>query len=101
MWGQRLKRRLPDAPYFELSPAGHCPHHEAPGPVNNLVTMWIGGSSSPSPLEIEVGASWQERCPLTGREVSVTLLDGSPRNMFERIDALISKLFFDVANGFN
>jgi pimeloyl-ACP methyl ester carboxylesterase len=30
IWGQRLKRRLPEAQYLELAPAGHCPHHEAP-----------------------------------------------------------------------
>lgn len=29
-WGQRAKQRNPDAIYYELSPAGHCPHHEAP-----------------------------------------------------------------------
>ncbi|KAG0616962.1 hypothetical protein M758_5G155500 [Ceratodon purpureus] len=29
-WGQRAKQRNPDAVYYELSPAGHCPHHEAP-----------------------------------------------------------------------
>lgn len=29
-WGQRTKHRNPEAVYYELSPAGHCPHHEAP-----------------------------------------------------------------------
>ena len=99
MWGQRLKRRIPDAAYFELSPAGHCPHHEAPGPVNNLVSMWIASLDSRGRLDMDVGASWQERCPVTGRDVSVSLLDGSPRNVFEQIDALIYRAFFDVRNG--
>lgn len=30
LWGYRLKRALPSALYYELSPCGHCPHHEAP-----------------------------------------------------------------------
>ncbi len=29
-WGQRVKQHVPDAVYYELSPVGHCPHHEAP-----------------------------------------------------------------------
>lgn len=26
---------------IELSPAGHCPHHEAPGPFNSLAVNWV------------------------------------------------------------
>jgi hypothetical protein len=29
-WGQQVKQHVPDAVYYELSPVGHCPHHEAP-----------------------------------------------------------------------
>lgn len=30
IWGLQVKRQLPEAPYYELSPAGHCPHDEVP-----------------------------------------------------------------------
>ncbi|KAF6151096.1 hypothetical protein GIB67_042431 [Kingdonia uniflora] len=29
-WGLRVKRQVPEAPYYEISPAGHCPHDEVP-----------------------------------------------------------------------
>eukprot|EP00775_Hariotina_reticulata_P005832 gene5832-6073_t len=41
LWGQRLKRALPAAQYLELTPAGHCPHHEAPMAINNIITTWV------------------------------------------------------------
>lgn len=41
MWGARIKRERPDATYFEVSPAGHCAHHEAPAAVNLLLAEWI------------------------------------------------------------
>ncbi|CAI9102915.1 OLC1v1001289C2 [Oldenlandia corymbosa var. corymbosa] len=30
IWGLQVKRQLPEAPYYEISPAGHCPHDEIP-----------------------------------------------------------------------
>lgn len=30
VWGLQVKREVPDAPYYEISPAGHCPHDEVP-----------------------------------------------------------------------
>lgn len=30
VWGLQVKRRVPEAPYYEISPAGHCPHDEVP-----------------------------------------------------------------------
>ncbi|KAJ1467609.1 Alpha/Beta hydrolase protein [Baffinella frigidus] len=41
LWGHRAKRLLSAAPYWEISPAGHCPHHEAPEAVNFLMTRWL------------------------------------------------------------
>ena len=28
--GMQVKNQVPDAPYYEISPAGHCPHDEVP-----------------------------------------------------------------------
>ncbi|XP_057797973.1 pheophytinase, chloroplastic [Salvia miltiorrhiza] len=41
IWGLQVKRRVPDAPYYEISPAGHCPHDEVPEVVNFLLRGWI------------------------------------------------------------
>ncbi|GAV80138.1 Abhydrolase_6 domain-containing protein [Cephalotus follicularis] len=41
IWGLQVKRQLPDAPYYEISPAGHCPHDEVPEAVNYLLRGWI------------------------------------------------------------
>lgn len=41
IWGLQVKRQLPEAPYYEISPAGHCPHDEVPEVVNYLLRGWI------------------------------------------------------------
>ncbi|KAI3448842.1 hypothetical protein Pfo_005507 [Paulownia fortunei] len=41
IWGLQVKRQVPDAPYYEISPAGHCPHDEVPEVVNFLMRGWI------------------------------------------------------------
>lgn len=41
IWGLQVKRQVRDAPYFEISPAGHCPHDEVPEVVNYLLRGWI------------------------------------------------------------
>jgi pimeloyl-ACP methyl ester carboxylesterase len=30
IWGIKVKKQVPEAPYYEISPAGHCPHDEVP-----------------------------------------------------------------------
>ncbi|XVF79677.1 hypothetical protein PTKIN_Ptkin15bG0008700 [Pterospermum kingtungense] len=30
IWGLQVKKQVPEAPYYEISPAGHCPHDEVP-----------------------------------------------------------------------
>ncbi|XP_043724545.1 pheophytinase, chloroplastic [Telopea speciosissima] len=41
IWGLQVKQKMPEAPYFEISPAGHCPHDEVPEVVNYLLRGWI------------------------------------------------------------
>ncbi|CAH2072818.1 unnamed protein product, partial [Thlaspi arvense] len=41
IWGKKIKREMPNAPYYEISPAGHCPHDEVPEVVNYLMRGWI------------------------------------------------------------
>ena len=66
LWGQRLKRVIKNATYYELSPVGHCPNDEAPEAVNlvieSLVRDWffndsdddaVKASSVPLPKSIQ------------------------------------------------
>lgn len=41
IWGLQVKHQVPDAAYYEISPAGHCPHDEVPEVVNYLLRGWI------------------------------------------------------------
>ncbi|KAK6140408.1 hypothetical protein DH2020_025850 [Rehmannia glutinosa] len=41
IFGLWVKKQVPDAPYYEISPAGHCPHDEVPEVVNFLLRGWI------------------------------------------------------------
>ncbi|KAB2017630.1 hypothetical protein ES319_D08G175700v1 [Gossypium barbadense] len=41
VWGRQVKKQVPEAPYYEISPAGHCPHDEVPEVVNYLLRGWI------------------------------------------------------------
>ncbi|KAB2052245.1 hypothetical protein ES319_A12G106800v1 [Gossypium barbadense] len=39
VWGLEVKKHVPEAPYYEISPAGHCPHDEVPEVVNYLLHL--------------------------------------------------------------
>ncbi|KAK8614422.1 hypothetical protein V6N13_122778 [Hibiscus sabdariffa] len=41
IWGLQVKKQVPEAPYYQISPAGHCPHDEVPEVVNYLLRGWI------------------------------------------------------------
>ncbi|KAL2511686.1 Pheophytinase [Abeliophyllum distichum] len=41
IWGLQVKQQVPEAPYYEISLAGHCPHDEVPEVVNFLLRGWI------------------------------------------------------------
>lgn len=41
LWGLQVKRKVPEAPYYQISPAGHCPHDEVPEVINFLLRGWI------------------------------------------------------------
>eukprot|EP00882_Tetradesmus_deserticola_P011248 GHRQ01011898.1.p1 GENE.GHRQ01011898.1~~GHRQ01011898.1.p1 ORF type:complete len:139 (+),score=61.50 GHRQ01011898.1:613-1029(+) len=89
MWGQRLKRALPAAQYLELAPAGHCPHHEVPAAINSIVTSWVAAVEAGRHQELELA---QEGACTTfeeadGQVVTVSCLDGAPRNVFEKADS--------------
>lgn len=52
LWGQRVKQLVPESVYYEISPAGHCPHHEVPEVVNFLVQGWIKSLQSAGSISL-------------------------------------------------
>ncbi|CAM9966655.1 unnamed protein product [Phaeothamnion confervicola] len=57
LFGRKAKRALPpDTPHWEVSPAGHCPHHEAPAAVNGLLAAWIDSHERGAPHEAAAAA---------------------------------------------
>jgi hypothetical protein len=95
-WGQKAKRQRPDARYIEISPAGHCPHHEAPETVNTLVGEWIaeleeeqgqgqgaGSAAQEKEKEKDKGGVRVFKEAVTRKEVTAVVQDGQPRDFVE------------------
>jgi len=42
-WAERAAQRIAAAggEYYAMSPAGHCPHHEAPAAFNHMLLRWL------------------------------------------------------------
>lgn len=84
-WGQRAFRRAGSAAYYELSPAGHCPHHEAPAAtaavLRSLLDEWRAGGTRAPPEKITAVEA-------DGRRIVATRVDGTPRGLLERGAAL-------------
>ena len=108
-WGKRAMRHLDraQAAYLSLSPSGHCPHHETPAVVNAILERWVhlveesggnqlvlgsGGDLSKHPTIASLSGRYSE--PLTGEEVEVTVQDGNPSTISERV-----LFFFDTLSG--
>lgn len=99
LWGQRLKRAVPSATYLEVSPAGHCPHHEAPCAVNRAIESSIEALEAQQAHPLPVGQSWQVS-EADGRALTITHLDGRPRNTpFEYIDLAVWRLLRAIKSG--
>ena len=74
LWGQRLKRAVPSADYYELAETGHCPAHESPATVNDLMgryMRWHGGKGEK---------------PSGSADGFGSLIDGKARNPFEKLE---------------
>jgi pimeloyl-ACP methyl ester carboxylesterase len=89
LWGQRLKRRVPRSTYYEVSNCGHCPHHEAPEVVNEIIGRWVTAVSAgaPPPEEPVVvakgGGSSRGGGGGGGGAIEGNLVDGNPRRPTE------------------
>ena len=83
LWGQRLKRAIPDAAYYELPGVGHCPAHEAPEATNACVAAFVSRCEK----EKKNRRSRAETSDAGSSVAARFLVDGAPRNAFERIAA--------------
>ena len=76
--GTEAETRGASRDVHELENTGHCPAHESPDAVNDVMDAWIswiaGGREGPPPDG--------------SRDGRAKMVDGSPRNVFERFSAL-------------
>ena len=74
----RERQGSPGQSYVELSPSGHCPHHEAPEATVAILSRWIVSSTNDSVFPL---------C-LDGEEFSgvtaTAIQDDTPRSLYER-----------------
>ncbi|XP_062228842.1 pheophytinase, chloroplastic [Phragmites australis] len=52
IWGIKVKQQVPEAPYYEISPAGHCPHDEVPEVINYLLRGWLKNLESEGSINL-------------------------------------------------
>jgi pimeloyl-ACP methyl ester carboxylesterase len=52
LFGLQVKRKVPEAPYYQISPAGHCPHDEVPEVINFLLRGWIRNLESEGSISL-------------------------------------------------
>ena len=83
LWGQRMKRAIPRAAYYELPGVGHCPAHEAPEATNACVAAFVSRCEK----EKKNRRSRAETSDAGSSVAARFLVDGAPRNAFERIAA--------------
>ena len=89
LWGQRAMRKLPPTTaYYELSPCGHCPHHERPDVVNTLMAGWLAAQVAGAEEPLAAVGDVLEVPLARGGVLRAERVDGKPRNPFEQADAL-------------
>jgi len=109
LWGHRAKRTLDHAErtlgssdrtlsgseYWEITPAGHCPHHEAPEAVNALLTDWLARmEKGAEPPHLQEGDTWTVARDQAWEPVpdnlkapfSIRLHGAEPRSLVEWLD---------------
>lgn len=103
VWGLQVKRQLLEAPYYEISPAGHCPHDEVPEVVNYLLRGWIGNLESKGsvtlpllddPENIQYGTTKDLEFVREGSKKSVRVhFYGSRFSLWNRIRSYVKSRF--------
>ncbi|XP_076922219.1 pheophytinase, chloroplastic-like [Bidens hawaiensis] len=104
VWGLQVKKQLPEAPYYQISPAGHCPHDEVPEVVNYLLRGWIKNLESKGfvalPLVDESGrfdVAKNLEYMRDGKKRSVKVqFYGSETSVWSRLTSYFNSRFQDV-----
>jgi hypothetical protein len=85
------------APYMELSPAGHCPHHEVPEAVNLLINRWLQGVEAGAHAADDLmpeGSLLEVDSIVDGitKKVSISGVGTEPRGVVEVLDNLVWRI---------
>nr|AKA88529.1 pheophytinase [Litchi chinensis] len=83
VWALQVKRQLPQAPYYEISPAGHCPHDEVPEVVNYLLRGWIKNLESQGSVALPLLDDTQSNQDSIARELEF-VREGSKKSVSVR-----------------
>lgn len=99
IWGLQVKRKVPGAPYYEISPAGHCPHDEVPEVINFLLRGWIENLESDGSIALpfieepeyeELGVSRELEYEREGMRKSVQVqLFGSKFSLWNQMSSFV------------
>ncbi|KQK17633.1 pheophytinase, chloroplastic isoform X1 [Brachypodium distachyon] len=98
-WGIKAKQQVPEAPYYEISPAGHCPHDEVPEVINYLLRGWLKNVESEGLVDLpfledpsfeDQGVSRELEFVRTGSRKSVSVrLFGSKTSLWSQLTSFL------------
>ena len=83
-WGRRAKRLAPpNHRLVEISPCGHCPHHETPETVNELLTSLI--------VEESIHSESLNRAAAAEKVKVEEITDGTPETLLGHVFSWLTK----------
>ncbi|XP_027353921.1 pheophytinase, chloroplastic isoform X1 [Abrus precatorius] len=83
LWGLQVKRQVPEAPYYQISPAGHCPHDEVPEVINFLLRGWIRNVESQGSISLPLLDDFDSMNQANAKEVEF-MREGSRKSVVVR-----------------
>lgn len=69
-FAERIIKTKTDATYYQVSPSGHCPHHETPTAVNKAIKHWIYSNEVKDDVNIKEEGDIRRMCEAFDEEVS-------------------------------
>ena len=82
-----MKRAVPRATYYELPGVGHCPAHEAPEETNACVAAFVRRCERSETDAGVTDVGEKRETSESGLAAARFLVDGAPRNVFEKLAA--------------
>ncbi|KHN11716.1 hypothetical protein glysoja_006169 [Glycine soja] len=83
LWGHQVKRQVPEASYYQISPAGHCPHDEVPEVINFLLRGWIRNLESEGSISLPLLEGLDSLKQANARELEF-IREGSTKSVMVR-----------------